>query len=75
MVLDVWIAVEVLVPPAEDENAAKQKDDPGDSECDTQPRNASPFNHRYHKGITRFHAENDTGPFNRFPRRLGRIFQ
>jgi hypothetical protein len=35
-----------LVPPADDENAAKQKDDHGNSECDAQRRNASLFNHR-----------------------------
>ena len=50
IVLDVWITVEELVSPADDENAAKQKDDHGESECDAQRRNASLFNHRNGRG-------------------------
>jgi len=47
IIFDVWIAIEKLVPPAEDENAAKQKYDDANSECDAQRRKASLFNHRY----------------------------
>jgi hypothetical protein len=57
IIFDVWIAIEKLVPPAEDGNASKQKDDDGESECDAQCRNASLFNHRHYKGTARFHAE------------------
>jgi hypothetical protein len=57
IVLDAWIAIEELVPPAENDNAAIQKDDEGDSECDAQSRNASLFNHRYHKETVRLHAK------------------
>jgi hypothetical protein len=32
IVLDVWIAIEQLVPPAEDENSAKQEDKDGNAE-------------------------------------------
>jgi hypothetical protein len=34
IVLAVWIAIEKLVSPAEDENPAKQKNDCRESECD-----------------------------------------
>jgi hypothetical protein len=57
VVLDVWIAIEELVSPAEDDNAAKQKDDDGESECDTQRRNAGLLNRRYHKISVRLHAK------------------
>jgi hypothetical protein len=56
IVLDVWIAIEKFVSPAEDENAAKQKNDRRESECDAQRRNARLFNHRYHQGNIRFHG-------------------
>jgi hypothetical protein len=56
IILDVWIAIEKLVSPAEDENAAKHKDDRGEGECDTQGRKPSLFDYRYHKGTTRLHA-------------------
>jgi hypothetical protein len=46
-----------LVPPAEDENAAKQKNDHGNSECDAQRRNASLFNQRYYKRTVHFHCK------------------
>jgi hypothetical protein len=42
------IAIEKLVPPAEDENSGNQKDDHGESESDAQRRNSCLFNHRYH---------------------------
>jgi hypothetical protein len=45
IVLDVWIAIEKLMSPAKDENAAKQKDDHRDGECDAECRNAGLFNH------------------------------
>jgi hypothetical protein len=57
IVLDVWIAIEKLVSPAEDENAAKQKNDRRESERDAQRRNASLFNHRHHKETVRLHAK------------------
>ncbi len=57
IVLDVWIAIEKLVSPAEDENAAKQEDDYGEGECDPERGNASLFNHRYHKESTRLHGK------------------
>jgi hypothetical protein len=57
IIFDVWIAIEKLVSPAEDDNASKQKDDHGESECDAQRRNASLFNHRNHQGIIRLHAK------------------
>ena len=57
IVLDVWIAIEKLVPPAEDDNSGKQKDDHGESECDPQRRNARLLNHRYHQGTTGLHGE------------------
>ncbi len=44
------VAIEKLVPAADDENAAKQKDDRGESECDAQRRNAGLFNHRNGRG-------------------------
>jgi hypothetical protein len=50
IVLDVWIAIEKLVPPAEDENSGNQKDDHGESESDAQRRNACLFNHRNERG-------------------------
>ena len=56
IVLDVWIAIEKLLSPAEDENAAKQKNDRRESERDAQRRNASLFNDRYHQGNIRFHG-------------------
>jgi hypothetical protein len=46
IILDVWIAIEKLVSPAEDENAAKQEDDEGEGERDPQRRNASLFYRR-----------------------------
>src|SRR6267143_1485656 len=55
IIFDVWIAIEKLVPPTEDGNASKQKDDHSESECDAQRRNASLFNHRNYKGTARFH--------------------
>ena len=57
IVLDVWIAIEKLVPPAEDENSGKQKDDHRDGECEAQRRNARLLNHRYHQGTTGFHGK------------------
>jgi hypothetical protein len=57
IVPDVWIAIEKLVSPAEDENAAKQKNDRRESERDAQRRNASLFNHRHHKETVRLHAK------------------
>jgi hypothetical protein len=62
IILDVWIAIEKLVSPAEDENAAKQKDDHGESESDAERRNASLFNHRYHQGTIRFHGKSVSMP-------------
>jgi len=50
IVLDIWIAIEKLVSPAKDENAANQKDDYGKSEHDPQRRNSSLFNHRRERG-------------------------
>jgi hypothetical protein len=43
IVLDVWIAIEELVTPAEDVNSAKQKNDHGDRECDAQRRDTGLF--------------------------------
>jgi hypothetical protein len=57
IIFNVWIAIDKLVSPAEDENAAKQKDDHGKSECDAQRRKATLFNHRYHKGAIHFHRK------------------
>jgi hypothetical protein len=57
IVLDVWIAIEKLVPPAPDEDSGKQKDDHGESESDAQRRNARLLNHRYHQGTTGFMAK------------------
>jgi len=57
IILDVWIAIEKSVSPAQDANSAKQKDDHGESECDAQRRNPSLFNHRYHQGTIRFHGK------------------
>jgi len=48
IVLNVWIAIEELMPSAENENSAKQKDDHGEGECDAQRRSSSLFNYRYH---------------------------
>jgi hypothetical protein len=44
IVLDGWIAIEKFVSPAPDEHSSKQKDDHGESESDTQRRNARLFN-------------------------------
>jgi hypothetical protein len=63
--LDVWIAIEKLSP-AEDENAAKQKDDHGENESDAERRNASLFNHRYHQGTIRFQWQKRIDAFDRF---------
>jgi len=57
IVLDVWVAIERLMSPAKDKNAAKQKDDHRDGERDAQCRNASLFNHRNHQGTVRFHGK------------------
>jgi len=50
IIFGVWIAIEKLVSPAKDENAANQKDDYGKSEHDPQRRNSSLFNHRRERG-------------------------
>src|SRR5450432_156426 len=57
IVLDIWIAIEKFVSPAPEENSGQQKDDHRDSECDAQRRNASLFNHRYHKGTVCIHGK------------------
>src|ERR1700704_3655931 len=57
IILNVWIAIEKLMSPAEDKNSAIQKDDHGDRECDAQRRNASLFNHRYHWGNISAHEK------------------
>jgi hypothetical protein len=75
IVPDVRISIEKLVSPAPDENSGKQKDDHRDGECGAQRRNASLFNHRYHKGTVRLHAKTSTDAFNRLLRRVRRIFR
>jgi hypothetical protein len=57
IVLDVWIAIEELVSLAEDDNAAVQKDQDCDGECDAQRWNASLFNHRHQRGTARLHVK------------------
>jgi len=57
IIFNAWIAIEELVTPAEDQNAANQKDNHGDSEYDPQRRNAGLFDHWYHHGNIRFHRE------------------
>jgi len=44
IVLDVWIAIEILVPPAEDEDSGVQEDKDGNAEGNAQRGNASLFN-------------------------------
>jgi hypothetical protein len=56
VVLDVWIGVEKLVSPAENEDACKEKYDHGESESDAQRGNAHGFNHCYQGGTVRYHA-------------------
>jgi hypothetical protein len=56
VVLDVWIAIEELVSPAENEDSRKQKYDHGESESDAQRWNARGFNHGYQGGTVRYHA-------------------
>jgi hypothetical protein len=55
VVFNVWIAIEKLMSPAKNENAAKEKGDGRESECDGQHRNASLFNHRHQQGNIRPH--------------------
>jgi hypothetical protein len=56
VVLDVWIAIEELVPPAENKDSGKQKYDHGESESDAQRGNARGFNYGYQGGTVRYHA-------------------
>jgi len=49
IVLDVWIAIEELVAPTEDENAANQKDDHGESERHPQGRESGLLNYCYQR--------------------------
>jgi hypothetical protein len=58
VVLDVWIGIEELVSPAENEDSCKQKYDHGESESDAQRGNARGFNHSYQGGTVRYHANN-----------------
>jgi hypothetical protein len=46
IVLDVWIAIEILVPPASNEESGKQKHEHGERESDTQRRNGRLLDHR-----------------------------
>jgi hypothetical protein len=57
IILNPWIAIEELVALAEDQNAANQKDDHGDSEYDPQRRDSGLFNNRYQQGNIRFHRK------------------
>jgi hypothetical protein len=57
IVLNIWIAIEKLVSPANDENADKQKDDRGEREDDAQCWDAGLFNHRCHNRIARLHTK------------------
>ena len=56
VVLDVWIGIEELVSPAENEDSGKQKYDHGESESDAQRGNARGFNHSYQGGTGRYHT-------------------
>jgi len=58
VVLDVWIGIEELVSPAENEDSCKQKYDHGEGESDAQRGNAGGFNHSYQGGTVRYHANN-----------------
>jgi hypothetical protein len=57
IILNPWIAVEELVTLAEDQNAAHQKNNHGDSEYDPQRRDSGLFNHGYHHANIRFHRK------------------
>jgi len=57
IILNAWIAIEELVAPAENQNAAKQKNNDGDRERDAQGRDSGLFNHWYHHGNIRFHRK------------------
>jgi hypothetical protein len=56
VVLDVWIGIEELVSPPENEDSCKQKYDHGESESDAQRGNARGFNHSDQGGTVRYHA-------------------
>lgn len=57
IVLNIWIAIEELVALAEDQNAATQKDNYGDSECDPQRWDSGLFNHRFYHRKINFHRK------------------
>jgi hypothetical protein len=57
IVFDVWIAPEELVSPPEDEDSAKQKEDYGESDYDTQGRNPSLLNDRHNEENVGVHVE------------------
>jgi len=56
VVLDVWIGIEELVSPPENEDSCKQKYDHGESESDAQRWHTCGFNHSYQGGTVCYHA-------------------
>jgi hypothetical protein len=63
IILNIWIAIEELVALAENQSAANQKDNDGNSEYDPQRRNAGLFNYRYKQRNIGFHAKKLTAPW------------
>jgi hypothetical protein len=63
---DAWSAFEEWVPPAEDENAAKHKDDQGESQSNAHRRNSSLCNHRYRQEIVWVHVNRLPAVFSGF---------
>src|SRR5205823_11313255 len=61
IVLYVWIAIEILMPPAKDEDSGIQEHKNGKAECDPQRGNAGLFNcgNERDYGITDYHAHFD----------------
>jgi hypothetical protein len=54
---NMWSAIEKLRPAAEEQNAAKHKDDQGEHQCDAQRGHSNLCNRCYHHGTVRVHVK------------------